>query len=111
MWDLAGNPEDRFSHKKAHFIAVIFFFCEIRFICIDVGMCKLVHDMERQTIFHLHYQKSFLKYEWCPENCKFAVFWASLVIQNRFTDAISSYHRSCPVSTSCTLSHIATLNQ
>ena len=55
MWDLVGNPEDRFSHNEAHTISRgttytglsghFFAYFESKSICFDVVIFDLVHDV------------------------------------------------------------------
>ena len=41
VWDLVGNPEDRFSHNEAHIILVFSGTCtySILVVCISIPMC------------------------------------------------------------------------
>ena len=39
------------SNVLGFYVANSFLFCEIAFMCVDVLMCNLMHDLE--TIFHL----------------------------------------------------------
>ena len=80
MWDLVGNPKDRFSHNEAQLLQKLlvvrslestinsaehkhgvqrrmisvdnfFVFLRLLFFCFIVAICDLVHDVE--TIFHI----------------------------------------------------------
>ena len=61
MWDLVGNPEDRFSQNETQISSFLFIqgvqrgmvlvvksfvFLKVPFSCFVVGICDLVHDVK-----------------------------------------------------------------
>ena len=49
LWESVNLVNDFYPCKMDNF-QMIFFFGQIKFVCIEVAMCHLVHDVD--TMFH-----------------------------------------------------------